>query len=106
MSSYSLLNGLLYVAVFRFKKIKYKKWYDIHWGIFTVCVVALVTSFCFFKISHYSSKYYAFDEFYKLRVIHCFNIAMSLSVALMILSQVLLPVNFICSLFKNDKITL
>jgi heme/copper-type cytochrome/quinol oxidase subunit 1 len=101
----SLLNGFLYLIGFYFKKIAFYKWYQIHFFVFIFCAIILFGSLSLTTCFHFFRKYYAYNEFYKLQLVIFFDISISLALFLIIVIQLLLPVNFIWSLLNRRSIT-
>ena len=102
----SLMNAILYLLLFHFKKIKSERFYQLHFAVFLVCTLFFLIALFFQTCSNYYHSYYAYNEFYKLEVNNYFNNCLSVSIVVMIFAQLLLPINFVCSLLKKDNTTL
>ena len=101
---FSLINGILYLVCFHFNKIKSLSLYQIHSGIFIICTIIFFGSLTITTCCHFFNKYYAYNEFYKLQIRNYFNISICLSLLLMVLTQLLLPINFVWSLLSVPKL--
>lgn len=78
--------------------------YKVHVGVFLMSTIIFFSSLLFINYSHFFKKYYSYNEFYKLQVMDIFNISICLTLLFIIIAQLLLPVNFIWSLFKTGSI--
>ncbi len=77
--------------------------YRVHVCVFTVSSFVFLGSLSFTSCAHFFKKYYAFNEFYKLQVINYFNISICVAILLILIAQLLLPVNFVWSLFRKGN---
>jgi len=102
----SVMNALVYMLLFYFQQLRFEYFYKIHANIFLICTITLFCSIYFINTPHYFKKYYAYNEFYKLQVQQLLNISICVSLLILATAQLLLPVNFICSLFKKGNINL
>jgi len=78
--------------------------YLIHVGVFVISNTITLSSLLFISHGHFFKKYYSYNEFYKLQVVDIFNISISIALLLMIIAQLLLPINFIWSVLSESQI--
>ncbi len=102
----SLINAILYLLLFHYKKIKSEQLYQLHFAVFLVSTLFFLTALFFQTCNNYYHTYYAYNDFYKLEVRNYLNNILSLSILLIAFAQLLLPINFVWSLLKKDSTTL
>jgi hypothetical protein len=100
-----LLNAILYLVLFHYRKTSSDTLYLIHFWIMAVCITLTFAVILFQTHNNYYYKYYSFNDFYKLQIRSFLNKALSLLMILKLVAQLLLPVNVVYSLFKRGNTT-
>jgi hypothetical protein len=75
----SIINAILYLVLFHFKKINSAPLYELHFSVFLASTLFFLFALWFQTCSNYYHTYYAYNDFYKLEIKVYFNNCLSFS---------------------------